>query len=590
MDTKISKTVKASLLAAALAVSSVSISTAESEPVTVIQPGQSLAGNYLAARIANTDRDTESAAAFYRQAMELDDENIELKQQAFQTFIANGDFDEGVELGEALAKLGQAPEMARIVLAVNHIRGKAWTSAQRELTHNWRAALDRLVAGLVLGWAQVGEGKFEEAQKSVDELKGPDWYKLFVQYHSGLIALSAGDSKGGIARLEKAVANIAGGQGANSTYMRVIQSLAQAYWKNDNKNKAKEMVDRALAMQPRNPVFKAMKAKLSTKDGLAAPVSTPQRGAAEVFLNLGTAVNKDGGEQFARVYLQLAATLAGDDEVILMRLADLYDQQKLSERSNALFAKVEPKSPYYRIAQLEIAINLDAAENIKASKAIFEELIESGPRDVTAHLSYASVLSRHEKFDEVIPLLHGLTARLNNPIRLHWPVFYRLGIAYERTKDWPKAEAVFRRALELYPDQPSVLNYLGYSWVDMGINLEEGLKMIRKAVSIRPNDGYMVDSLGWAYYKMGRYEEAVEDLERAVSLRPSDPTINDHLGDAYWRSKRKLEATFQWRHALSLDPPVELDITKIEDKLKNGLAKDEMKKVAEPDKKKPDNG
>lgn len=590
MDTKISKTVKASLLAAALAVSSVSNSTAESEPVTVIQPGQSLAGNYLAARIANTDRDTESAAAFYRQAMELDNENIELKQQAFQTFIANGDFDEGVELGEALAKLGQAPEMARIVLAVNHIRGKAWTSAQRELTHNWRAALDRLVAGLVLGWAQVGEGKFEEAQKSVDELKGPDWYKLFVQYHSGLIALSAGDSKGGIARLEKAVANIAGGQGANSTYMRVIQSLAQAYWKNDNKKKAEEMVDRALSMQPRNPVFKAMKAKLSTKDGLAAPVSTPQRGAAEVFLNLGTAVNKDGGEQFARVYLQLAATLAGDDEVILMRLADLYDQQKLSERSNALFAKIEPKSPYYRIAQLEIAINLDAAENIKASKAIFEELIESGPRDVTAHLSYASVLSRHEKFDEVIPLLHGLTARLNNPIRLHWPVFYRLGIAYERTKDWPKAEAVFRRALELYPDQPSVLNYLGYSWVDMGINLEEGLKMIRKAVSIRPNDGYMVDSLGWAYYKMGRYEEAVEDLERAVSLRPSDPTINDHLGDAYWRSKRKLEATFQWRHALSLDPPVELDISKIEDKLVNGLAKDEMKKVAEPDKKKPDNG
>lgn len=590
MDTKISKTVKASLLAAALAVSSVSISTAESEPVTVIQPGQSLAGNYLAARIANTDRDTESAAAFYRQAMELDDENIELKQQAFQTFIANGDFDEGVELGEALAKLGQAPEMARIVLAVNHIRGKAWTSAQRELTHNWRAALDRLVAGLVLGWAQVGEGKFEEAQKSVDELKGPDWYKLFVQYHSGLIALSAGDSKGGIARLEKAVANIAGGQGANSTYMRVVQSLAQAYWKNDNKKKAEEMVDRALSMQPRNPVFKAMKAKLSTKDGLAAPVSTPQRGAAEVFLNLGTAVNKDGGEQFARVYLQLAATLAGDDEVILMRLADLYDQQKLSERSNALFAKIEPKSPYYRIAQLEIAINLDAAENIKASTAIFEKLIGSGPRDVTAHLSYASVLSRHEKFDKVIPLLQGLTARLNNPIRLHWPVFYRLGIAYERTKDWPKAEAVFRRALELYPDQPSVLNYLGYSWVDMGINLEEGLKMIRKAVSIRPNDGYMVDSLGWAYYKMGRYEEAVEDLERAVSLRPSDPTINDHLGDAYWRSKRKLEATFQWRHALSLDPPVELDISKIEDKLKNGLAKDEMKKVAEPDKKKPDNG
>ena len=590
MNANIAPIVRATLLSVVLAVSAVSVSSAESSAAKAIQPGQSLAGNYLAARIANTDRDTASAAAFYRQAMEFDSENTELKQQAFQTFIANGDFDEGVELGETLSKLGQAPEMAHIVLAVNHIRSKAWASAQKELNHNWRAALDRLVASLVLGWAKVGEGKFEEAQNTVDDLKGPDWYKLFVQYHGGLITLSSGDTKGGIARLEKAVANIAGGQGANFTYMRVIQSLAQAYWKDGNKDKANELIDRALAMQPRNPVFKAMKANLLTNEGLAAPVSTPRRGAAEVFLNLGTAVNKDGGEQFARVYLQLAATLAGDDEVIIMQLADLYDQQKLSERSNLLFAKIEQQSPYYRIAQLEIAINLDAAEDIDASKAIFSKLIQSGPKDVTAHLSYASVLARHEKFADVIPLLKQLTDRLKNPIRLNWPVFYRLGIAYERTKRWPEAEAAFRRALALYPDQPSVLNYLGYSWVDMGINLEEGLKMIRKAVSIRPNDGYMVDSLGWAYYKMGRFEEAVEDLERAVALRPSDPTINDHLGDAYWRSKRKLEATFQWRHALSLDPPSDLDINKIEDKLENGLAKESLKKIAEPDKKSPDNG
>jgi len=270
-------------------------------------------------------------------------------------------------------------------------------------------------------------------------------------------------------------------------------------------------------------------------------------------------------------------------------LADLYDQLGLSANANQLFAKIDTKSPFYRIAQLEIAINLDADEDLPAARKILDGLVESGPDDLTTHLSYAAVLSRHEMFDDVIPILNKIIARVPKPERLHWSLFYRLGIAYERTKQWDEAETAFSKALDVYPDQPSVLNYLGYSWIDMNIKLEEGLKLIRKAVEIRPNDGYMVDSLGWAYYKLGRYEEAVEDLERAVSLRPADPTINDHLGDAYWRNGRKLEATFQWRHALSLDPPKE-DIERIEKKLSSGLGPVEPAKVAKPKDEKPDNG
>ena len=129
-----------------------------------------------------------------------------------------------------------------------------------------------------------------------------------------------------------------------------------------------------------------------------------------------------------------------------------------------------------------------------------------------------------------------------SPSKPNWLIFYFRGICYERSKQWPKAEADLKKALELFPDQPHVLNYLGYSWVDQGINLDEGMKMIRRAVEQRPDDGYIVDSLGWAYYRLGNYEEAVKHLERAVELKPEDPTINDHLGDAYWKVGRKLEA------------------------------------------------
>ncbi|MGC2781087.1 MAG: tetratricopeptide repeat protein, partial [Bradyrhizobium sp.] len=160
--------------------------------------------------------------------------------------------------------------------------------------------------------------------------------------------------------------------------------------------------------------------------------------------------------------------------------------------------------------------------------------------------------------------------------------YYYRGICLERSKQWPKAEADMRKALELQPDQPHVLNYLGYSWIDQGVNLDEGMKMIKRAVEQRPDDGYIVDSLGWAYYRIGNYEEAVKNLERAIDLKPEDPTINDHLGDAYWRIGRKLEAKFQWAHARDLKPEAE-EQPKIEAKIQNGLTDDPAPAAASAD-------
>jgi Flp pilus assembly protein TadD len=149
-------------------------------------------------------------------------------------------------------------------------------------------------------------------------------------------------------------------------------------------------------------------------------------------------------------------------------------------------------------------------------------------------------------------------------------IYYFRGICNERSKQWPNAEADFKKALQLSPDQPLVLNYLGYSWIDQGVNLDDGMRMIERAVEQRADDGYIVDSLGWAYYRLGNYDEAVKNLEHAVELKPEDPTINDHLGDAYWRAGRVLEARFQWSHARDLNPEPD-DLAKIEDKLKSGL-------------------
>ena len=560
---------------------------AENTPAEPLHTSNSLAGNYLAARIASTDKDTQSAADFYRKALDLDPENSSLKMQGFLNFIANGNFTEGVALGNKIFADGKAPEIVNLILTVEDLRKKSWANAERRLDKPWRSALDRLMAGIVMSWVKLGQDKLPEALKTVDELKGPAWFDLFLQYHGGLIALSGGDAKGAVTRLEKAFANRTGGQGANETYMRAIGALAQAYWKSGDKVKAAQMVDEGLKRAPQSPIFERMKNNVAADKAPGFMDTSAQRGAAEVFLNLGTALNKEGGQQFARIYMQLARVLADNDDVVVAQLAQLFDKQGMLNRANLLFGSIKPDSPLYRIARLETALNFDELEELEKARVELDKLLESGPDDLVAHLSYGAVLARHEKYSDAIEIYNKLIVRIDKPKQFHWNLYYRVGIAYERTKQWEKAEVAFKKSLKLFPNQPNVLNYLGYSWVDMGINLQEGLDMIRKAVELRPNDGYIVDSLGWAYFKLKRYQEAVVEMERSVGLRPGDPTINDHLGDAYWMAKRKLEATFQWQHALALDPP-EADISRIEDKLQNGLDAVIEKELAA--KKKLDNG
>jgi Flp pilus assembly protein TadD len=247
---------------------------------------------------------------------------------------------------------------------------------------------------------------------------------------------------------------------------------------------------------------------------------------------------------------------------------------------------VPDKSPLKRNAEIQLALNLDSTERTDEAKQHLQKLIAEQPNDIDAIMALGNILRSRKTFSECADVYSKGIAAIGTPERSNWTVFYFRGICYERAKEWGKAEADLKKALELFPDQPHVLNYLGYSWVDQGINLDEGMSMIRRAVDQRPDDGYIVDSLGWAYYRLGNYEEATKNLERAVELRPEDPTINDHLGDGYWRVGRQLEARFQWSHARDLKPEPD-ELAKIDQKLKDGLP-DETADVAKN--KKPGDG
>jgi Flp pilus assembly protein TadD len=235
-----------------------------------------------------------------------------------------------------------------------------------------------------------------------------------------------------------------------------------------------------------------------------------------------------------------------------------------------VYERVPASSPLHRNAAIQMAANLDSLDRADEAKKHLRALIAEHPDDMEAIMALGNVLRGHKEFGACAEDYSKGIAQLTNPTKPNWVIFYFRGICYERSKQWPKAEADLEKALQLFPEQPHVLNYLGYSWIDQGTRLDEGMAMIKRAVAQRPDDGYIVDSLGWAYYRIGNYEEAMKQLERAIELKPEDPTINDHLGDAYWRVGRVLEAGFQWAHARDLKPDAE-DLPKILEKLKSGL-------------------
>ncbi|MEX0408930.1 tetratricopeptide repeat protein [Aquibium sp. LZ166] len=530
----------------------------------------SFSGAFLAARIAEVDNDLDSAIEYYKRALSFDRDNLGLQQSVMLALISRGSFEEALPYAEKLKTVPEVERFSRLALAVSAIQKKDFGAAQNYLKLALESDLDRLITGLMSGWAMLGAGEAQEGLEQVRALEGPEWYALFKGFHEGLIAEQAGLTDEALKAYDETVKNAAAGSAAPDTYLRAVEAHARLLAREGRRDDALAVLDESEAFASNRPSIVALRAEIEAGAEIAPMVTSVRDGAAEVLYDMGSALNRGGGEAFVRLYLQYARALKPDLDGVLIQLGQVAEQQGHAEEAISFYERVPEASPLKRIAELQLGLNLADLERPDEAKAHLKALIDSDPSDMRAYLALGGVYASKEEYREAADLYDRALQRIDEPQRSDWNLFYQRGIAYERLKEWDKAEPNFRKALELYPDQPQVLNYLGYSWVDMGMNLEEGLDLIKKAVELRPNDGYIVDSLGWAHYRMGRYEEAVTELERAVTLKPDDPVLNDHLGDAYWRAGRKLEATFQWAHARDLKPDASV-LVEVERKLTEGL-------------------
>jgi len=544
------------------ALSGVVIMCALSLPAT--GQAQGIAGPYLAAVQADVRNDYEIASGFYNRVLAINPGNTTVLQSALITGIIADRVPLSMHLAERLDEVRDGNQVAGLALLAKAFSENDYDRAMAIAgTPEYR--FNPLFAQLSAGWAAVGRGDYAAATTVFDNMTGNSALEVYGQFHKALALALAGDFA--------TAAEILDGDDEGPLHLSRlgllahVASLSQAERGDD----ALEVLEATMGADESDQQLVAMRAALQAGETVPFDqISGAGDGAAAVFSLMASALTREDAERFGLVYGRLANYLnPGDDDTRAM-VADTLARQGQFDLAIAAYGEIGPDSPWYLEAEIGRADALRFDDRVDQAVEVLERLTRDYPENLRVHTALGDTLRNEERYAEAADVYDRAVELAVQSDFETWFLYYARGITKERTQRWPEAEADFRKALELEPDQPLVLNYLGYSLVEMRLKLDEAQQMIEKAVEQRPEDGYITDSLGWVLYTLGKYEEAVAPMERAVELVPVDPIINDHLGDVFWKVDRKLEAEFQWRRALSFEPE-EKDAARIRRKLDVGL-------------------
>lgn len=525
------------------------------EPVTV-------SGNYLAGRHAAFVNDSDAASRFFAAALDEAPEDPVLRQRTFLTNVAAGRVEAAAELARQIGKTDPSDGVARLVTALRAFKAGRFSQARAALEGPRGDLLDAVLNPLLLAWARMGENQPAKAIEALTPAPGQPGFAPFLAFHSALIQDLAGHADAADQAYQSAQTQL-----GNS--VRVVQAYGRFLERHGRRDKARALYRGFLDETPDHPVIAAELARMESGRAAQPLIASPREGAAEALYDLGSLLDRSIGID-SLVYFRLALYLDPRLDMAHLLVADLLDKSGQWNEAIAEYDSVPPDSPLYETMQVQKALALDGHKRTDEAIAALDALIARRPDSEDAVIARADILRMRERFAQAVAGYDRAIAMIDKPSAQHWGLYYARGVSLERAHRWPEAERDLLFALKLHPDEPLVLNYLGYTWVEQGRHLDQAQAMIEKAASQSPTDGYIIDSLGWVLYRLGHHQDAVVQLERAVELKPSDPLINAHLGDAYWSVGRKLEARFQWRRALSLNPDKET-VADLKRKIDSGL-------------------
>lgn len=549
------------LAAAAVIAAAAGVQVRAAEPPA--QPRGSLAGAYLAARHADATNDVAVATAYFEAALAQDPQDPRILEMTLVNQLAAGDIADAVATARLLADGAPAHRMAGLALAVADFAAGDH-QAVRARVAGTPDAFHPVLGALLDAWAAQALGDRAAAEAGLAAMEDRPVFRVFARFHTGLIRAAGGDPASAVEAFEQAAAELSGPNN------RIVQAHGAALQASGRADAARRLYEEAAGAAFGDPILERALARLDAGEPPEPLVATPVQGAAEALFGLAGVLSNESGRRYALAYAQLALHLRPDLDNAAMLIAELFETDARHDLALAAYGRVDAAGPLATRAAIGRAGALESLGRVDEALAALAALTEAEPDDIAAQMARADALRRAERWEDCGRAYGAAIDLLGGMGRHSWQLFYQRGICNERAGLWTLAEADFLRALELEPDQPLVLNYLGYSWVEQRREMERAREMIERAVELRPEDGYITDSLGWVLYRMGDYAGAVEWLEKAVALVPDDPVINDHLGDALWKVGRRLEAQFQWKRARSFEPEP-ADLARIKRKLAVGL-------------------
>lgn len=521
------------------------------------------AGAYLSARAALQAGDFTIAAPFLHEAIDADPANPDLLESGIIAELGRGAFARAVPLAQAMFATGARSPRSAMVLVAADVEAGAWRDILAGFDEGRR--ISPLADGLGRAWALIGAGDVQGALAAFDRLAGEQGMQPFALQHKALALALAGDFEGA-----EAIFALPPGQGPFPT-QPVIAAQAEVLSQLGRNDEAQALLDRALA-QIDDPVLAALSARLASGDSLPfAEVRDAAGGMAEAWFTLAGALINGGSDLDVLLHARIALAMNPDHVGAQYLVAQILERMEQYEAARTAYAAIPADHPLHDAAELGRADVLRRLGETDAAIEVLEALLHDDPDFGPATQRLGDALRSAGRSEEAVAAYSRALDLAGQDDPGRWRVLFARAVTAFGLDEWDAAEADFRAAIALQPGEASLLNYYGYSLVDRGEKLAEALEMIERAVALEPRNGAYVDSLGWAYFRLGRFGEAVVELERAATLESADPVVNDHLGDAYWMVGRQREARFQWQRALSFGPEPE-EAVLIRHKLEAGLA------------------
>lgn len=528
------------------------------------QAGSPLISHYFASQYALSAGDGGMAADQLKQALREEPDNPVLIEEAFSLFLRNGDYEAALDQADKLIALDKVNETAAMLLSLRAFKRRDEEALARWVEEMDGTGFDRIASPLLKAWVAAEEGKVDEGLEALDGMGGSRIFRPYQRLQRAFLLDYYGRTEAAEGEYQLLLAE------ETLDTVQPILAYGQMLARNNRLPEARSLYQRYIDQLGGNAILENALENLGNVRAQASPIETPERALALTVLSVAGELARGRSLAPAILYARLGTYLEPGLADGHMLLGNLFVAEEDERSAIRAFAQIPEDSNLFEEAQIRAAYAMNDLDRTEEAIDLLKAYIRRKGESQRIREALGDLYRLHERWAESIVHYDRAIAMIDEPGESDWFVYFTRGISYERLDNWPQAEADMLTALDLNPGQADVLNYLGYTWIEKGMHIERAKEMIESAAEQRPESGAIIDSLGWVYYLLGDYEEAVKHLERAVALEPQDPTLNDHLGDAYWQVGRLIEARYQWQHALDMGPE-EDEAERIREKIEVGL-------------------